>query len=301
MIDINRAMKSRRLMRSLTGLDKKKFNNLLKDFTRVYKKQKMRVRVNRQRADGGGRKHTLMQTKELLFFILFYMKVYPTFDLAGFIFNVDKSQTNRWVHKLLPILEEALRQKVLLPKRKIKDADEFISHFPGVKDLFIDVTERPVQRKKRDKHQKREYSGKKKRHTRQSTVAVDENKNILYVYKVRPGKQHDKKIFEKSDLPYVIPKGVTLWVDLGYQGIKNHTSLDVMMPHKKPKGKKLTDEQKAENRIISSLRMVVENSIGGVKRYGSVANIYRNKIADTDNKIFDIACGLWNLHISEAA
>ena len=183
MIDINRAMKSRRLMRSLTGLDKKKFNNLLKDFTRVYKKQKMRVRVNRQRADGGGRKHTLMQTKELLFFILFYMKVYPTFDLAGFIFNVDKSQTNRWVHKLLPILEEALRQKVLLPKRKIKDADEFISHFPGVKDLFIDVTERPVQRKKRDKHQKREYSGKKKRHTRQSTVAVDENKNILHNFR----------------------------------------------------------------------------------------------------------------------
>jgi hypothetical protein len=130
------------------------------------------------------------------------------------------------------------------------------------------------------------------------TVATDENKKILYIDKIRAGKQHDKKIFEKTDLPNVIPKNVTLWVDLGYQGIKNHTSLDVMMPHKKPKGKTLTEKQKSENRTISSLRIVVENAIGGVKRYSSISDIYRNKIPNTDNKMFAIACGLWNLHIS---
>ena len=288
-------------MRALTGLDKKKFNNLLNYFERVYKKAKKMNSHARDRAYGGGRSHTLYDSQQALFFILFYMKVYPTFDLASFLFNAHRSNTNRWVQQLLPILEESLKQKILLPKRKIKDVNEFLSHFPDIKDLFVDVTERPTQRRKKEKHQRREYSGKKKRHTRQSTVATDENKKILYVYKVRPGKQHDKKLFEKSDLPNIIPKGVTVWVDLGYQGVKNTTSLDVMMPHKKPKGKKLTDVQKAENKLISSVRIVVENAIGGIKRYDCISDIYRNRIPDTDNKMFDIACGLWNLHLSEVA
>jgi hypothetical protein len=36
----------------------------------------------------------------------------------------------------------------------------------GVKDVFIDGTERPVQRSSRYETQQEDYSGKKKRHTR---------------------------------------------------------------------------------------------------------------------------------------
>jgi hypothetical protein len=38
------------------------------------------------------------------------------------------------------------------------------------------------------------------------------------------------------------------------------------MPTKKPKGKELTEEQKLENKKISSFRILVEHAIGGVKR-----------------------------------
>jgi hypothetical protein len=162
MIRIEKAMKSTRVMRALTGLDKTKFNNLLNDFDRVYTQSKQIECTNRKRAVGGGRSHTLKSSKEALFFILFYLKVYPTFDLAGFLFDVHRSNPNRWVQQLLPILEEALDQKVMLPKRKINSVDEFVSHFPGIQNIFVDVTERPVQRKKREKLQRRKYSGKKK-------------------------------------------------------------------------------------------------------------------------------------------
>jgi hypothetical protein len=35
------------------------------------------------------RKGAIGNTKSKLFFILFYLKVYPTFDLAGFVFGTD--------------------------------------------------------------------------------------------------------------------------------------------------------------------------------------------------------------------
>ncbi len=162
MLNIKKAMKSRRLLRALTGLDKEKFNILLVDFERVYLKTMINRKSNRERAYGGGRKHTLESIEMKLFFILFYLKVYPTFDLAGFIFNSTRARSNEWFHTLLPILEESLGQKSLLPKRKVSTVEEFLSHFPSTQDLFIDVTERPTQRRKKGKIQKREYSGKKK-------------------------------------------------------------------------------------------------------------------------------------------
>jgi len=165
MININRAMHSNRIMKSLTGLDVKKFKELVPYFEIVLlenTKQKIKSNKNRVRAEGGGKKHTLRTIEAQLFYILFYLKVYPTFDVAGFIFNVNRSQACRWMHKLLPLLEEALDRKFVLPKRKIETIDEFIKLFPEVKDVFADATERVVQRPMNDKKQRRLYSGKKK-------------------------------------------------------------------------------------------------------------------------------------------
>lgn len=50
-----------------------------------------------------------------------------------------------------------------------------------------------------------------------------------------------------------------------------------MIPQKKPRGKALTFEQKQENKVISGIRIVVEHDINGVKRFGAMSNIYRNR------------------------
>ena len=57
-------------------------------------------------------------------------------------------------------------------------------------------------------------------------------------------------------------------VDLGFLGIeKDYRCKERLIPHKKPKKRELTQEQKAENKLLARERIVVEHSIAGLKRY----------------------------------
>ncbi len=62
--------------------------------------------------------------------------------------------------------------------------------------------------------------------------------------------------------------------DLGYQGtVSDYPGENIRIPHKKPRKSKknpitsLSDEQKAENRAPSKIRILVENAVCGLKRY----------------------------------
>ncbi|MDR2781130.1 MAG: hypothetical protein LBB21_01555 [Holosporaceae bacterium] len=91
------------------------------------------------------------------------MKAYPTFDVAAFIFGTVRSVTFEWKSKLLPVLKRALGRVVTLPKRQIRSVDEFLQLFSGVRDIFVDSTERPVQRPRKSKGLRCKYSGKKEK------------------------------------------------------------------------------------------------------------------------------------------
>jgi hypothetical protein len=87
MINIDRAMHSNRIMKSLTGLNIEKFKEIVPYFEIVLledTKQRIKSDVKRVRAKGAGKKHTLKSIEEKLFYILFYLKVYPTFDLSPY-------------------------------------------------------------------------------------------------------------------------------------------------------------------------------------------------------------------------
>jgi hypothetical protein len=126
----------------------------------------------------------------------------------------------------------------------------------------------------------------------------DENKRILILTPTTRGSMHDKKQFDKSGLGDVIPKGVTVWTDTGYQGLSKNFNLTHMQPKKRKKGTSLTDEEKINNRTISSIRIVSEQAIGGMKRMNSTTAIYRNKKAGTDDKLMLVSAGIWNLLIA---
>ena len=304
MVDIKRAMKSNRIMKSLTGVSRSKFKSLIPYFVVILKEEKgkrIKKDKSRKRESGAGAKHTLKESEDKLFFILFYLKAYPTFDLAGFIFNVNRSQTNRWMHQLLPIIEKALKRKMVLPKRKIESVEEFIRLFPNTKDIFIDGTERRVQRSSNSKKQKKNYSGKKKTHTVKNIVGNDENRRIVFVTPTKEGSMHDKKIYDKYNLDSVIPEDTTQWLDTGFQGAGKNSSANIQMPKKKPKGKDLTPKEKENNKIISGIRVINEHAIGGIKRMGSVNNVYRNKINNIEDKFIVICAGIWNHQIERVA
>lgn len=285
------------MLRALTGLNSKAFQSLLLTFTQVYE-QTLRDKP-RQRSVGGGRKARLRTFEHKLFYILFYFKCYPTFDLAGILFDIDRSQAHHWAHRLQPILEAALGEKKALPERQINSVQAFIERFPGVERVVMDGTERPIKRPTDSEKQKLNYSGKKKRHTRKHLAAVNQNKQVLVLSQAREGKLHDKKFHDEEKLIGNIPAEIPIEVDTGFQGIQ-HQYENIRIPHKKPKGGELSEQQKSDNRKLSQSRVVCENAFAGVKRYGVVSQIYRNHKHDFDDKLMLTASGLWNLYLMAA-
>ena len=296
MMRIEKAIKDERTLKALIGMGTREFDQMTLLLAELLKEERHQKK-ERKRKVGGGRKGSLPTPEQKLFFILFYMKVYPTFDLAGFLFNCDRSRACRWVQKLLPLLEELLKRTCDLPKRKVRSLSEFKEYFPGLTDLFIDGTERPINRPKGPKNQRKNYSGKKKCHTRKNTIWTDKTKRVLLVSPTKCGKIHDKKQFDKLDAEG-IPKEVCKWVDSGYQGVQEKMP-NTFLPKKGSKKNPLTPEEKEENRFIASVRIIVENAIGGIKRYGCLTQKLRNKRGVDDSFIL-IGAGLWNFHLKNS-
>jgi hypothetical protein len=108
------------LLRATTGLNRKAFEDLVSSFEQVYQKMVQKSNPHRIRNMGGGRKSHLKTIKHKLLYILFHFKCCPTFDLASVLFDFDRSQAHRWTHRLIPMLEETLEYKKVLPLRQIK-------------------------------------------------------------------------------------------------------------------------------------------------------------------------------------
>jgi len=135
----------------------------------------------------------------------------------------------------------------------------------------------------------------KKTHNVKNNLLCNPARRILWLSKTFDGHVHDKKIVDEQPLHF--PSGITLWQDTGFLG---HTpaNVTVKMPTKKPKGKELTDEQKQENKKISSFRIIVEHAISGVKRCRIVKERFRCNKFGFDDLVMFIACGLHNFRIS---
>ena len=299
MLNLKRILKEDRLIRAMTGLNRRAFTALLPSFAEAYEKSRIKPEVKRKRAMGGGRKAVLKTIEDKLFYILLYCKCYPTFDLLSVLFNFDRSCAHEWVHRLLPILEEALGYKKALPVRKLNSMGEFLEKFPLVKKVILDGTERPVQRPKNHENQKEHYSGKKKRHTRKHITGSTADKRVIILTKARGGKIHDKRQLDEEVLVEYLPDDVDVEADLGFQGLQNEYER-VFLPHKKPRGKELSALQKMQNREFSRQRVKCEHAHAGIKRYNSVTSVYRNRVPDFDDRLMLNATGLWNFYLDAA-
>lgn len=296
-MNIVAALKSDRLCASLTGLRVAEFRDLAESFRLNWNEYLHTRHPDRKRKLGAGRIGQLKTVEEKLLFALFYLKVYPTFDVLAFIVQFHRTRACQQALMLLPILEKTLGRKLVLPERKISSIEEFLAKFPEAKDVFGDGTERKIQRPKGKKQQNKTYSGKKKLHTRKQIVVSDEHKRILVLTPTKSGRRHDKKLADKSGLFTHIPPSVTLWLDTGFWGVKKDHS-NTLIPKKKTKGHPLTEEDKLNNRLISSFRVAVEHAIAGMKRYQCLNHAYRNHKSRLDDLFSLLSAGLWNYHLS---
>ena len=211
------------------------------------------------------------------------------------------------MHRLQPILEAALGQKMALPERKLESIEQFLKRYPEVKEVMVDGTERPIARPKDPERQTKYYSGKKRRHTSKHLAAVDENKRVLVLSQAREGKVHDKRLLDEERMADGIPDAICIAVDLGFWGLQKEYD-NIEMPHKKPRGEALSEVQKQENREKSSRRVRCENAFAGVKRYGIVSDVYRIelrsakgvRVSEFDDRSMLTATRLWNFYLMAA-
>ena len=299
-----------RQFKALTGLSKHEFQQLLAAFSESHAELRQehyeKNKAKRQRRPGAGPKGRLDTMRKKLYFVLYYLKNYPTFDALGDRFGLDRSKACTNAHKLLPVLCRALDKLGVLPKRQFRDVEEMEAVLAHLEELFIDATERPHHRPQDDEEQREKYSGKKKQHTVKNTVISDARRVILFLGYTVCGHQHDYGLF-KSEFPPAVDwfRTFKVWVDLGYLGIKgDYTAREIQIPHKKPRKSKanpepqLTAEQREENRHLSRIRVVVEHAIGGLKRFNILVAKFRNRMADFDDAVALVAAGLWNWKLS---
>jgi hypothetical protein len=297
-----------RQFRAFTGLSEKEFDRLLSEFTKAlestrqqhYKKHLRQ----RQRKPGGGRKGALSTPELKLFFILFYLKTYPTFDVLGGFFDLSPAKAHENVVKLLPMLKRAEKNLRVLPHRHFKPTPDGQKNTDKKQQIIIDATERPCSRPHHARKQKHYYSGKKHQHTLKNTVIADGNQGIPVVGPTAPGSRHDYALL-KEELNPEQPglSSVEVSVDLGYQGIKDHypNFNKICIPHKKPRKSKknpnptLTPKQKQENRALSRTRVAVEHLIGDLKIFHSLTIKFRNHIKSMADQVILLVAGLCNL------
>lgn len=283
----SRLRKNPQIFRRLTGISVEKFDEILKKLEPKYEawKKKRVLRMKRKRKEGGGRKRNLALEDRLLMLLMYY-RVYVTHAFLGFLFEIDDSNVGRNMNPLEKFLAGIFR----IPEKKIEISEEELL------EVFVDGTEQVIERPKRK--QVRWYSGKKKKHTIKHQVVVVKRRKekgrgkhqrklrIAAVSRAFEGKTHDKKMYEESAMR--APPHIKGYGDSGYLGT------DLIIPKKKPKGKKLTKKQKKSNRLHASKRIVVEHGIGKMKIWKIMADRYRNALNDHTLKFKNVA-GLQNL------
>ena len=221
MFEYKQLKKDRRQLLALTGLTDKEFSALHEAFcvayaTRYPEDKTAEGRV-RQRRSGGGRKGQLGATEQKLLFSLVYLKTYPLQALLGAMFELSQSRVNRWLQRLLPIVQQALDELGVLPSREPEQFAEQERGHQEAAELIIDGTDRRRQRPKNKAQQALPYSGKHKTHSDKNIVVVNaKTKRVGYLSQTYAGKMHDKKIVDTEPIGY--PPNTILYKDTGFQG-----------------------------------------------------------------------------------
>ena len=290
------------LFRSFTGLEISEFNAIYAEIESTYNEheRKRLSRRKRERKVGAAGRPFKLKVKERFFLILLvYYRLYITYTLSGFLFDLDQSNICRDISIIEPLIKLCipLPKKLYKRTRRLRTIDEVEEeYFPGFK-AFIDSSEQEIPRPKNKRRRKSYYSGKKKKHTIKTQYMVNgEGTILLHKTGHDRGRIHDYEIF-KNKHP-ITPLQVENVFDLGYMGVQNDfpTVKSVLPFRKKRKKGELSNEEKKHNRKHSKLRVIVEHTVSRIKKFGIMGTKFRNKLGRYD-RASDIVSGLVNFRI----
>ena len=146
----------------------KEFNLLEELYGEIDKERAEKAYEERKKKNPKARRSSVWNPSKLdsykkkVFFSLYYLKTYPTYDVMWFSFWMDRSTVCVNLHLMLPILKLLFNELWIAPKREINTIEDLKEAFNwNVLDLIADWTERRYFRNKDNEKQKENYSGKK--------------------------------------------------------------------------------------------------------------------------------------------
>ncbi len=280
---------------ALTGYTRQEFDALLPYFETAFLEWMSTHCLNGK--PRGNRRYSnyrncpLPTSADKLFFILSYLKSNNLQTVHAALFGLTQPKANLWIHCLHTVLQMALAAAGEMPARQMSD----VTYAPEDSLYFHDGTERPILRPRDPATQREYYSGKKKQHTVKNDLVSNMECKILFLSTTAAGKKHDKRLADESQ--YRLPSGSRLAQDAGFQGF-TVPEVRILQPQKKPRGQPLSAMSQHANQWLASLRIRVEHTIGGVKRYRIVKDRIRNRKEGFKDAVLATCCGLHNFRLN---
>ena len=177
MLQYTRLARHPAVFRAMTGLTVAEFDELARAAVPALAavNQDRRRRPGRRRAIGAGHPTALAPREQVLLTVV-WLRRYPTDVVLGYLYGVDEA-TVRARGRVVPVLEALGRATMRLPdpgKYRRPTLDVLLADTPALA-VVIDTYEQPIQRPKDPARADTFSSGKKKRHTRKTQVAVAED------------------------------------------------------------------------------------------------------------------------------
>jgi len=290
---------------SLTGLTPQEFLALADEFEPHYRRHRQaaaatrRGRAPRRRAPGAGRPHA-HDLRGRLLLALVWLKVYPTYEVLGLLFGLDKGNARRNVLDILEALDSFDDFPFDRPdgepaRRPARSVGEVMAAFPQVR-LVIDSKEQRVQRPGGGhERQKPFYSGKKRAHTLKTQLAVSPAGLIESVSPSVVGSVNDVRLLRETALLGRLAEGEAALTDKGYEGGDKGERAGVLVRPKKDRKKNpCTEEDKARNRLIARHRIVVEHAIAQLNRFTALRQVWRGKRVHRHSQVVRVVAVLVN-------
>jgi len=293
--------KNKTVFKAMTGLHVAEFDQLVQDILPSYAQaQEQRLsRPSRQRAIGGGPAFEFEPRDQILLTVV-WLRKYPTHEVLGYLYGVSDTTASRCLKRILALLTAAGRDTMRMPmpsrkhRRQLSDLLQDVPELAVIIDTFEQVVQRPQDHTEADGY----YSGKKKRHTLKSQVAVDDHSGqIVDIAASVPGPTADLTVLKQSGLVDRLPSGVGGLGDLAYIGIdKLHPEGLGATPRRKPRGKPRPAADVAYNTAFSQRRIIVEHTIGRLRRYEALSQTDRHHRQGHTQRVVAVA-GLVNRQI----
>ena len=326
MLTLTKLRRKPRHFQAFTGLCVAEFDTLLAQVAPAYEAMELAKRQRPQRHGALTSGHPFrLALPERLLMGLMYLRLYVGQSLLGYLFDLDESNISRELHeRLLPILQEVLptplRDAPLrdlasdtpadtspLPsgqpsadhagtqkrRKRIGTLEELLAAYPEIKEVLLDATEQSIPQPTDKLKRKLAYSGKQQDHTVKTQIVATKT-SILHVFGGLPGCISDMTVLRASGVLPQMPSGLKVRLDKGYEGTDTaHPELDVQQPIKKPRNQEQNILERAYNYMLSTQRIYVEHHFARLKKWQSMAQVWRGKFDDHEG-VFCVIAGLLN-------